>query len=178
MQVDPTYGGQGSPAGGSGETGTQPPQTAADAKRIADLEAENATLREERRQERAKALGTEHGLTPTEVSLLSGLKADEMAATAAKLAEERKAITPPPATLPTGDPGTPAPVPPPAVEPPNAPVLAAMNTGGEGAPGVVEMPPANTTDAMIREINGATSMEEIERIQLKYQRMRSEEQGP
>jgi hypothetical protein len=172
MLTDPNDPGQGPGGPGFGATGSQPPQTAADAKRIADLEAENATLREERRQERAKTLGVEHGLTPTEVSLLSGLKADEMATTAAKLAEERKAITPPPTTPPTGEP---APTSTPAAEPPNAGALAAMQSGGEGAPSAIQTPPANSTEAMWAEVNAATSYEDVVRIQQKYKRMSLEE---
>ena len=171
------YPGQGL-GGDQTPTGTQPPQTAAaDAKRIADLEAENAKLREERRADRAKVLGSQHGLTPTQVELLSTVNADEMEAKAAKLGEEFKALvaagaTPAAAAAAVG-------ATPPA-EPPNAAALAAMQmgSGGQGAPPVVDTPPANTTDAMMREIGQATSMEEVEAIQQKYQRMRSEEMGP
>jgi len=170
---DPMDPGQGPGGPGFGATGTQPPQTAADARRIADLEAENAKLREERRDDRAKALASQHGLTPTELDLLKRLNADEMEPIAAKLETERKAATPSPAPAPPT--GEPAPTSTPAAEPPNAGALAAMSQGGEGAPSAIQTPPANSTEAMFAEINAATSYEEVERIQQKYKRLSLEE---
>jgi hypothetical protein len=169
---DQMYSGQGPDGSLEGATGTQPPQVDL-TKKVSELEAENAKLREERRTERAKALGAEHGLTPTETELLTMLKADEMEAKAAKLAEERKAQVASTATTAStvADPA-PAEV---QAEVPDAAAIAAMGSGGQSAPSGEELPAANSTDAMVRELNGAKSFDEVQAIQEKYKRMSLEQ---
>ena len=73
---------------GTGATGTSTPTVEELQKQLADSEAKNATLREERRTDRATALGAEHGLTPTAVGLLSQIPVDQQEEKAKALAAE------------------------------------------------------------------------------------------
>jgi hypothetical protein len=147
------------PGQGPGDAGTPTPAAADDRDAEIDrLKQENAQLREQRRGDRAKALGAEHRLTPTQVELLALVKADEMEDKAKALAAERGgAPAPPPAPAgdaPTGDQ--------PPAEPPSDPVLESF----EDLPG----PDAAARhkafqDELAERINGAKSLEEIETIQ-------------
>lgn len=90
MATDPVDPDQGTGLEGDGEEGTPTPSEA-EALRAenATLKQENAKLREGRRQDRARALGAEHQLTPTQVELLQLVPADQMEDKAKALAAEQ-----------------------------------------------------------------------------------------
>jgi hypothetical protein len=160
------------PGQGPGDAGTPTPAAADDRDaEIERLKQENAQLREQRRGDRAKALGAEHRLTPTQVELLALVPADQMEDKAKALAAERggaPAPTPAPAgDAPTGDQ--------PPAEPPSDPVLESF----EDLPG----PDAAARhkafqDELAERINGAKSLEEIEQIQREFRdRQRAARKG-
>jgi hypothetical protein len=143
-----------------------PTPTAADPKdqRIALLEQENAKLREDKRTERARALGAEHKLPASVVDLLKTVPADQMEDRAKALAAELHPAAPatppsPPAGgTPPADPGQPPAEPPAPVDP----TLASF----EGLPGGQPTDAALGYQDELRERLGkAESLEEIEAIQ-------------
>jgi hypothetical protein len=172
MSADPDDLGQG-PGGGNGGTGTPTPDPR-DAE-VERLKQENAKLREERREERARALGAEHGLTPGMTDLLKLLPADQMEEKAKALAAERA----PASGAPPGDGGQPTPpAEPPAGAtgaPPADPNLQDFEkSGGQPPPD----PSLSWQDELSKEIAGANSLEELADIQRKYrERQRSGQLG-
>lgn len=87
--TDPTVYPQGGQEGGEGATGSPPPGP------DEALKKENAELRATNRMLQAKALGAEHGLSPTQVELLGGIDLDKQADVAKRLHDEAKPPTPP-----------------------------------------------------------------------------------
>jgi len=155
-----------------------PTPTAGDPKdaRIALLEQENAKLREDRRTERARALGAEHKLTPSMVELLKMVPADKMEDQAKALGDEMRGTAPkPPSPPPTGgeppaDPGTP-----PAPTPPADPTLASFEQVPGGEP---PDPALGFQDELRERLNKAGTLEEIEQIQQEYrQKQKAERTG-
>ena len=156
---------------GPGDAGTPTPAADDRDAEIARLKQENHDLREQRRGDRATALGAEHGLTPTMVEILKLVPADQMEDKARALAAERggaPALTPAPAgDAPTGD------------QPPAEPVGDAVLESFEDLPG----PDAAARhkafqDELAERINGAKSLEEIEGIQREMRdRQRAARQG-
>ncbi len=181
-QTDPTVYPQGGEGPGEGATGTPPPG-ADDA-----LKKENADLRAKNRELQAQALGSTHGLTPTQIELIAAQPLDKQGEYATKLADEAKAAAPPPA-VPSGEPqpGQAPPAQPPSAGPPvDAPPTAtqaaqdAMTGGGE-APYPV---PPKGADPIETRILGAIeknppqqAWEEIKRIQFEEQRRVLEAEG-
>lgn len=168
MSTDPDDLGQG-PGPGNGGTGTPTPNPLAERDaEIERLKQENAKLREDKREERARALGAEHGLTPTQTDLLKLLPADQMAEKAKALADERGAAA---SGAPPGDGGQP----PPPAEPPAEPNLTDFDNAGGKPPAD---PSLSWQDELRKEIDAAGSLEEIADIQRKYRdRQRSGQLG-
>lgn len=143
-----------------------PTPTAGDPKdaRIALLEQENAKLREDRRAERARALGAEHKLPASVVELLQTVPADQMEERAKTLAAE---LHPAPAS-PSPAAGGQPPVEPgaPPVEPtPPDPTLASFEPVPGGEPPDAAL---GFQDELKARIDNAKSLEEIEQIQQEY----------
>jgi hypothetical protein len=169
MSTDPDDLGQGPGGDGSGGAGTPTPNSLeavqADNER---LKQENAKLREDKREERARALGAEHGLSPTQVDLLKLLPADQQETAAKALEAERGAPTggappagdggQPPAPA-AGDPAAPG-------APPPDPSLQAFDGQPPGNP--VGDPSLSWQDEMRERIDKAETLEEIAAIQLDY----------
>jgi hypothetical protein len=136
----------------------------------AKLKQENAKLREDKRAERARALGAELKLTPTQVELLKLVPADQIEEKAKALAAEMSpapaAVPAPAGDAPTGEP--------PAAEPPGADVLAGFDGGPTGNPPAD--PALSWQDEMAREVAAAETLEEMSAIQTKY-RMRQQATG-
>lgn len=143
---------------GPGDAGTPTPAADDRDAEIERLKQENAQLREQRRGDRARALGAEHGLTPTQTELLSLVPADQMEDKAKALAAERGGA-PAPTPAPAGDASTEDQ---PPAEPPSDAVLETFE----------DLPPADAAkrykafqDELAERINGAGSLAEIEQIQ-------------
>ena len=148
-----------------------PTPTAADPTkdaRIAELEQENAKLREDRRAERARALGAEHKLPASVVELLKTVPADQMEEKAKTLSAE---LHPAPAGSPSPPAGGPAPTDPgtPPAEPsaPADPTLESFERVPGGDP---PDPALGFQDELLQRVNGAKSLEEIEQIQQEFKR--------
>lgn len=158
---------------GAGATGAQTPEAGetAEQKRIRELEAETAQLREERRTDRATALGAQHGLTPTMTEMLAGVPADQQEAKAKQLAEEIKTAAP----APSGPGGNPPPAPV-TQDPPADPAVDAMGTGGSSPAPATPQAPSGWSAQMEAEIKAAEpgDFEAIKQIQEKYQRISRE----
>jgi len=176
MDPDPMDPGQGAGGEGAGATGTPPADDVAAIKRHnVELEAENAKLRAERRRDRAAALIDQHGLTARQALELAGKNTlEEIEETAAKFAEGNRAAGG------SQPPSTPAvsPAAPPSGEPPNMEGLRAMDGGDDG--GQPTAPTLSWVEQMNKEVQGAQSLEEVQRVQDKYrqlQRERDQAQG-
>ena len=137
-------------------------------KKVADLEADNAKLREDRRTDRADALAAKHGFAdkPTLVELLKGVPADQMQAKAEALA---------------ADLGSPAPAgSAPPVEPAGADALARMQGSDQG---VSPPPPAATgfnsqLDAAVLEaIKNGANLEQIAQMQDEARQRMTQQMG-
>lgn len=143
-------------------------------KRVEQLEQENAKLREDRRHDRAAAFGERYGLTPTQVELLSTLKADEIEAKAKALHEEQAARSAPEPTPAGGGEPQGGAEPPagetPTSEPPNADVLEKAGEGDDGSP--PGEPALGFQDELARALNDAVqrqaSPEEFAAIQREF----------
>lgn len=178
MQTDPADPAQGAGDPGTGATGS--PDLAAENAR---LKEDNAKAREELRQSTAKTLGTTHGLTPTQIELLSQQPRDKQEEIAKKLGEETKAAAGAGAAAPAGDPaaGTdpaaPAATGTPAAEPADAAALASMAAGGEQPQGGA-VAPTDWRAQMDREVAEASAkgdFDAIQAIQSKYKRISRDE---
>lgn len=160
----PDDAGQGLAGDEAGATGGSDPGAA-----DAALKAENAGLRQANREERAKRLGAEHQLTPTQVELLQSVAFDEQEKYATRLAEESKAqannvgSAAPPAQDGQGEN---APPPPEAAD-----ALAGMESGGE-APQGGDQPASDWQTQMNQELAAAATKGDfdlVQEIQAKYQ---------
>lgn len=153
--------------GEGGESGTLTPSGADPQARIRELEQENHALREDKRAERARALGAELHLAPTQVELLKLVPADQMQEKATALAEEMKQPAPAaPAPPPVGD-APPAPAPPAAAgDPPLVEVLGALDGSQGGNP--LPDPSLSWQDEMDRRVAAAKDLAEIAAIQQEY----------
>lgn len=154
-----------------GDAGTPAPAADDRDAEIERLKQENAQLREQRRGDRAKALGAEHGLTPTQVELLALVPADQMEDKAKALAAERG--------------GAPAPTPAPAGEAPTGDEPPAEPVRDQALESFEDLPPAEAAtrhkafqDELVERVQGAKSLEEIETIQREMrQRQRAARRG-
>ncbi len=145
--------------GGDPGTLTPPASDPRDAE-IAELKQENARLREERRGERARALGAELKLPATAIELLKTVPADQIEEKAKALAAELAGT---PATPPAAPSGGSEPLPPPS-EPPD-PSLAAF---GHEPGGPQPEPALSFQDELKKRIADAEDMKEIEAIQREF----------
>lgn len=167
MSIDPTELGGGPPPDPTGQGGSPPPdpKDAEIAKlrdQLSDSEGRNAKLREERRNDRATALGSELKLDQPTVDLLKELPADQMEARAKAIAEARGA---PPPTPPPTDPAPAQPQEgqqPPATPPPSDPNVEQMGRGGDGSPAPVV---TDATADLQTRLKNAKSTEEMQAIQ-------------
>jgi len=149
MQPDPDAGMD--PPMDLGDPGTPAPTDAGSVQAENErLKQENARLREERRSDRAKALGAQHGLTPTQVELLQLVPADQMEDKAKALESER---------------GTTAVAPAEIVEPVEPVVDPALASFEEVPGGDAPAAPLSFQGEIRERINKAESLEEIEAIQ-------------
>jgi hypothetical protein len=167
MSVDPDD--LGTLEGAGGDSGTPTPSQGDAAARIAQLEQENAKLREDKRAERARAVGAEFHLTPTQVELLKLVPADQIEDKAKALASEMAAAPAAPAPAPAGD--APASEPPAPLPPPAEGVLASFDGPPTGNPPAA--PALSWQDEMHKRVKEAKSMEEIAAIQLEYKQRQS-----
>lgn len=174
MSTDPEELGQGPGGDGSGGAGTPTPDALA--QEVERLKQENAKLREDKRVERARALGAEHGLTPTQTDLLKLVPADQMEEKAQALAAERGT---PAGGAPSGTDGQPTPPATPPADggaPPADPSLTAFDGSPPGQP--PPDPSLSWQDELHKELDQANTLEEIADIQRKYRdRQRSGQLG-
>jgi hypothetical protein len=159
--------------GDDGSRGTPAPSGEDAAARIALLEQENAKLREDKRAERARAVGAEFHLPPTAVELLKAVPADQIEEKAKALAEEMKPAPATPPLPPTGD--APVTEPPVAVEPPGIDVLRGLDGPPTGKPPAD--PALSWQDEMAKRIDAAKTLEEIAVIQQEYKQRQQSAQG-
>lgn len=175
-QTDPGTTADAAAGQGTGAPGSQSPEDAA--KALADVKADNAKLREERRADRAKLLALENGLTPTEAELISHLPADQQAGKVEQLKAERAAAggaanpTPP---NPEDAAAKPADVTASAGSQPDTATTDALASGGEAAPGNGPSPEhagnlgAQMNAEVLEAIEKGATMEQVQEIQAKYQ---------
>jgi hypothetical protein len=159
--------------GEGGESGTPTPSAGDLAAENAQLKQENAKLREDKRAERARAVGAEFHLPPTAVELLKGVPADQIEEKAKALAAEMRPASATPPLPPTGD--APVTEPPAAVEPPGIDVLRGLDGPPTGNPPAD--PALSWQDEMQRRIGAANSIEEIALIQQEYKQRQQAAQG-
>lgn len=157
MSTDPAElgtleGGDGGPPGTPTPTGADPRD-----ERIALLEQENAKLREDRRGERARALGAELKLPATAVELLKTVPADQIEEKAKALADELGSLS--------GSGPPPQPAEPPPSDPPDPSLEVFGNTPG-GAPQAD--PALSFQDELNKRISEAKDMAEIAQIQQEF----------
>lgn len=168
---------------GPGQTGGAAGAPDPSSDEVAKLKAENAQLREEQRKSNARELGAKHGLTETQVELISSLSRDQQPTYAERLAAEMKGQQPaaaePSADAKRQDPGPAAAAPPGAQGPDlsdkTQATLQAMDSD-RGQQTAQPAPAESLQQELSRRLLAAGSMEEITEIQREFkQRVRDEE---